>query len=103
MGGSGQSTVWKGTAFNCSDTANSIILAHNTDSAVKPCNNGLIVASLINESNNTGYYTSQLNITVSLDLMGQTVECIHDNGSSETSIGNMTIPSDSSNRSGQQY
>ena len=91
-GGRGQLTVWKGTAFDCPSDANSIILSHSDDSdsvTIKQCNNGLIMANLVNENN--GYYISQLNITVSSGLIGLTVECFHDDGRDEILIGNTTI------------
>ena len=94
MGGAGQSTIWKGTAFDCPHDGDSISLLHNANSdsnTTKQCNDGLIVANLISDSARTGYYTSQLYITVNLNLIGRTVECFHDNHNGEILIGNMTI------------
>ena len=90
-GGRGQHTVWKGTAFTCSNTNNTILLPHDHPDSfmIRECSNGSIKANLINEGN--GYYTSQLNITVRPEFIGETVECIHDDGANGTSVGNMTI------------
>ena len=92
MGGRAQHTVWKGSAFNCSNTNNMILLPHDHDPdsfMIRECSNGSIKANLINEGN--GYFTSQLNITVRPELIGEIVECIHDDGLNDTSVGNMTI------------
>ena len=35
-------------------------------------------------------YTSQLNITVSPEMIGETIECAHDHGTTNT-IGSLTI------------
>ena len=45
MGGSG--TVWKGTAFNCVERNNEILIIHRRfglDGAFGTCNNGTIIA-----------------------------------------------------------
>lgn len=95
MGGGGQFTVWTGTAFgDCSTTNNMLQLSHgNNFKSVKSCDNGYITAEGINIRN--GYYTSQLNITVSSrsDLIGRTVVCIHDNGIGNAIIGMEIITS----------
>ena len=73
----GSSTVWTGTAFECLCCNDNIILPHDLFSS-RSCNNGDIVArGLSVEGNN---YTSQLNVTVTPDTAGKTVECHRDNG-----------------------
>ena len=71
------STIWTGSAFNCA--GNEIALIHrNGRETSGVCNNGAIVArSLSVEGNN---YTSQLNVTVTPDTAGRTIECASDNG-----------------------
>ena len=94
------STVWRGTAFDCSnniDGSMDVILSHHNNfrSTVRMCNNGSIVAEGV--SIKDGYYISQLSVIVSPDLIGQTVECYHDNGFNDSTVGKMTI----SNNSGE--
>ena len=70
-------TVWSGTAFDCSP-AEIIIPHHEFTTPVKECNDGAIVArSLRVEGNN---YTSQLNVTVTSEMKGRTIECAFDDG-----------------------
>ena len=81
-------TVWSGSAFNC--TGNNILLRHSQ--FMSPygvngtCNNGKIVGySLRVIADNC--FTSQLNVTVSLGLIGQTIQCAHNNGQNLNPIG----------------
>ena len=76
------STVWSGSAFDCSSANNEIVLLHvrflceiyNYDT----CSYGVIVArSLSTEGNN---YTSQLNVTVTPNTAGRAITCFYDNG-----------------------
>ena len=88
------STIWTGTAFECSSSNNEIILLHSRFTSVYgdygSCNNGDIVArSLSVEDNN---YTSQLNVTVTPETAGMTIECIGDSGRYEILISSFVIP-----------
>lgn len=78
-------TVWTGTAFSCNDGSNEIALLHSryasSNGAVGVCNNGVIVARSLRVED--GYYTSQLNVSVTADIAGKTVVCLHDNVSSQ--------------------
>ena len=67
-------TIWTGTAFECPSINNEILLLHDTYGSVSgSCNNGDIVArSLSAEGNN---YTSQLNVTITPETAGKTIEC----------------------------
>ena len=92
MGGPGQATVWTGTAINCPSTNNMIILTHSfaVEGIIQICNNGAIVArSLLVEGNN---YTSQLNVTLTTEIMGKSIECLHDDGRISTSLFSLVIP-----------
>ena len=84
--GSG-STVWKGSAFEC--TSGEIVLPHNLfneiSTAAGVCNNGLFTAYGIRVVNNS--YTSRLNITVSHNTAGKTIQCAYDDGQHEAIIG----------------
>ena len=72
-------TVWQGTAFQCVSTSNKIILRHSgfgvSHNPAGSCNDGTIVAWALGVVNDS--YTSQLNVTVSLELNNTTVECWH--------------------------
>ena len=87
------STVWTGTAFDCPSTNDAIILKHNIteyNTTVGTCSNGAIITGrgLSVEGN---CFTSQLNIRATADLEGESVICIHRNGSNELIIGCTTI------------
>ena len=91
VGGSG--TVWRGTAFNCDDSNDEIILLHSqfVNGTIGTCNNGTIVGQDIRVENDT-YYTSQLSILVTSDLIGKSIECIHDEYANTTLIGSLPYP-----------
>ena len=87
-------TIWTGTAFNCSSSSNEILLFHSRFSSTKgtygSCNDGSIVGrSLFVEGNN---YTSLLNVTVTPNIAGKTVECFYDDGRTATLFFTLTIP-----------
>ena len=96
-GGPGDVTVWKGSAFDCTHSRNEIVLIHSlfgsdiesSTVAAGECNNSSIQAQSMRVEGN--YYTSQLNITVNADMIGKTVECVHDNTSTENLIGTLTV------------
>jgi hypothetical protein len=76
-------TIWKGTAFECANTDNEIVLlhAHSSSSSPLQCNDGAIEGRItdIGTFNNT--YTSQLSVAVSSELEGMSISCIHDSSS----------------------
>ena len=99
----GESTVFRGSALNC--TNSEIILLHSrfspsasddSDATVNAtansivCNEGEIVARGITVENGT--YTSQLCIAFYNKLNGKSVSCIIDNGTTEISVGSVTLP-----------
>ena len=87
----GHATVWQGSAFDCANSNNEIQFGHNqfNNTSTKSCNDGIIVGqSLYIEDNN---YTSQLTITITTNMTGKTIQCAHDDGTSEKFIGNYTI------------
>ena len=78
-------TVWAGSAFNC--TGNEITLRHAQfvdDTAVGECNSGNIVGRGIRVDGNI--YTSHLNVTLTLEVIGKTVNCSYDDGSGNTPV-----------------
>ena len=86
-------TLWRGTAFNCSASGHAIALRHNRfttpDGAYDQCNNGNITGHSLQVEGER--YTSQIHIVVTPDLLGRTIECIHNNLTSYELIGNATI------------
>ena len=69
-------TVWTGSAFNCYEIA--LLHSRFMNTRTYTCNNGAIVAQSLSVEGN--YYTSQLNVTITPDIIGKTIECIVDNG-----------------------
>lgn len=86
-------TLWRGTAFNCSAVGNEIALRHNRfttrDGASDKCNNGNITGRSLRVEGE--HYISQIHIIFTPDLLGRTIECIHNNLTSYELIGNSTI------------
>ena len=84
------STVWRGTAFDCSGSANVISLSHSlfsTSGASGTCTGGAITAESVGVVDNC--FTSRLMVTVSPALNGTTVECTL---SGVRVVGSNTIP-----------
>lgn len=93
----GGNTIWNGSAFNCpsnSDSSNNQILLRHSgfgigSNSMGICNGGAITGEGV--SSKGGYFTSQLNVIVSSNLVGQQVSCYHENGSAELLVGTATI------------
>lgn len=62
-----------------------------TSGARATCNNGKVCAQSLPPHDQEPCYTSQLHVMVSLDMIGKTIECIYDNGTTTEEIGNFTI------------
>ena len=75
-------TIWLGSAFDCSNSANEITLLHWNVGCYSVCNNGAITARILSVEGNN--YTSQLNVTVTPDMAGKTVTCASDTGADIT-------------------
>ena len=92
MGGLGGITVWRGTVFNC-EVGAEINLLHSQfvleQGAFGNCNSGTIRGKSLRIENNR--YISQLSVTLSDDMSGETVECVYDDGMTTTIIGNYSI------------
>ena len=88
----GGTTVWQGSAFQCSGLNRYISLRHsNYNATEKPygeCNNGAISARAIGVHDNQ--FTSKLNVNISSEMNNKTVECVHDNGR-ETEVGSALL------------
>ena len=86
-GGLADFTVWTGTGLDCE-----IVLLHirfaNGVSAT--CNNGAIVARSLSVVGNN--YTSQLNVTLNSETTRKTIECLYDNGMTNTLVLSLMLP-----------
>ena len=83
-GGINGATVWHGSAFNCS--GNDINILHSSiGSGIGTCNNGAIVAQMLRATD--GFYTSQLNVTISSDMIGKSVGCAYIDEQTTSRIG----------------
>ena len=91
MGGPAHTTVWTGSAFDCPETNNRIyqVHSHAPDESYRICNGDIVARISSVEGNN---YTSQLNVTVTPETMGKTVECHYDNGYISTFLFSLMIP-----------
>ena len=81
-------TVWQGSFFDCS---NGIILLHDSNRFMfekKDCNNGSIVGQGLAINGNR--YTTQLNITVSDNVIGESIECYY-NFNEQILVESLTI------------
>ena len=70
-----------------------IVLPHSQFSrpqgTKESCNNGAIIARSLKGGNGT--YTSQLSVTVTSELIGDAIECVHDNGTDTIKVVGMAI------------
>ena len=91
------STVWNGTAFSgCPQ--DEILLSHplynHTEGTAGTCNNGDIEGQSLGVQGN--HYTSQLNVTVTPDIVGKTITCVYDaltaDHSNDMTLFTATIP-----------
>ena len=88
----GGNTIWSGSAFNCETKMNEIILRHsqfNVSGSSGNCNDGAIMAQSLRDINNT-CFSSQLNVTVGLEMNNKTIQCTH-SFETITTIGVATI------------
>ena len=62
----GLSTIWQGSAFNCSGSGNMILLIHSQYgmSVTQGCRNGALVGEGVR--NNSNDYTSQLSVMATI-------------------------------------
>lgn len=72
----GNTLVWRGSALSCPSTDNEIVLLlSDRISLSKSCNNGTVTAKFIRIADT---YISQLNVTWTRDLIGESIECMHE-------------------------
>ena len=75
--------MWSGTAFDCSGSNNAIVLGHalfSGGTAVGDCTSGAIIGSgtSVDTSGAEPCYTSELSVTISANMDGQTIGCTRD-------------------------
>ena len=84
-------TIWRGNAFNCSESGHEISLRHSSfrysEGALARCGN--ITGYSLRVKNNS--YTSQISVVLSSHLLGHTIECVYDNGEELVVVGNTTV------------
>ena len=82
------STVWRGSAFDC--PLREIILRHiQFIDSTGICSDGAIVAQGVSVESNC--YTSQLNVTLSSSMNGESIICAHHNSTGTTVIGTFML------------
>ena len=84
--------MWKGSAFNCSSTANRLSFYQKTDGVVSPNAGGSCgsLSAVTTSVSTDGYcYTSVLTIPAVQDLNGTTVMCV--DGVTSVVVGNDTV------------
>ena len=84
-------TQWDGTAFDCSDNTNEILLLHSdfrngTDGR---CNGGQITGRSLSVKNNS--YTSQLSVSTSASLNNKSIRCIRNEANQMVFIGETVL------------
>ena len=86
----GGATVLKGNFIECG-SSNELVLYHQKfdEGTTASCNNHTVTGRSVSVENNT--YISQFNIEFSLELIGETIECIHDDGALTFVVGNSMI------------
>jgi hypothetical protein len=82
--------IWTGSVFNCPSMYNEIWFYNHFITTYRTCNNGVIVARGLGVEGNS--YTSQLNVTITPDIAGKTINCFHDNGTRAIFIFSSIIP-----------
>ena len=86
-------TVFQGNLLNCSP--NEIALLHSrfnsSNGTNGTCNNGKVQGQSLPIDVLSNCYTSLLCIMVTPDMVGKTIICAHDNGTSTVEIGNYSV------------
>ena len=81
--------MWSGSVFNCPSSGDEIYLL-GSDFNSMTCNNGMITGKVVGINEASGFYTSQVSIIVSSELIGKNVSCAQDDGYTMV-IGSATI------------
>ena len=86
--------MFEGDLLNCTNADDDIPLLHSrfNNGTSGTCNNETILGYSLPVNDSGNCYTSLLCITVSPDMVGKTIRCVHDNGTRVKEIGNFSIP-----------
>ena len=91
------STVFHGNLMNCSNSNNEIALLHSRFNQGGTCNNGKVLGQGLPINDSENCHTSLLCIMVTPDMIGKTVGCTRDNGTTTVEIGNYLVSPNSFN------
>ena len=88
--------MFQGNLFNCSSSDDQIALLHSRFNTINgrangTCNNNKIHGYSLSVDTSSNCYISQLNITVSQDMIGKTIQCVYDDGTTTKEVGNFSI------------
>ena len=88
--------MFQGDLLDSNDSSNEIALIHNRFSNMsaatsKTCNSGRVCGYSLPINDSEPCYTSQLRVMVSPDMIGKTIICAYDNGTTVNEIGNFSI------------
>ena len=81
--------MWRGTAFDCSNSADQILLRHSqygSGGTRGDCTGGTLAARSLRVENGN-CYVSELEATVSTALNGQSIRCEHNSNTGTRLIG----------------
>ena len=82
--------VFTGSALNCPATNNEIVLTAGRNSS-KSCNGGLIFGYNKPRIGDNRLHNTLLNVTLTSDIIGHTITCSYDNGTTQEVIGDYTV------------
>ena len=96
-GDPGGITVWMGEFFRCPSGKQVIELVHSQFSngpggelfSTRICNDGNIIGRIVRIEN--GSFTSQLNVTLTSGIVGKSILCIYDYGTSIRRVGSLNL------------
>lgn len=81
--------MWRGSALSCNSSNNEITLTNNFSSTIV-CNNGNIIGKILIVANKN-VTTSQLDVTLTREIVDKNIECFSDNGTHVESVGLLNI------------
>ena len=89
-------TVFQGDLLDYNDSSYEIVLLHNRFSNMsaatsETCNSGRVCGYSLPINGSEPYYTSQLRVVVSPDMIGKNIVCAYDDGATVNEIGNFSI------------
>ena len=85
------SVVWKGSAFSCPQANNDItLLSQENATIIKSCNNETISGKIVRADEN-GTLISQLNVTLTDEVIGKGLECAYNDGITEDTVGSLNV------------